>query len=147
MSPASSLASRVNCPCCGYPTLSVRGVYDVCELCSWEDDGQDDQDAEEVYGGPNSGYSLADARKNFKRYRVMYSPDRLRYGASQLEYDTKGHLMDVFERLRSGAQVNQPEVQAEIERLEGVLRDELWRFLREHGGEDSDPIKPSGADD
>lgn len=26
------------CPCCNYKTLSVRGQYDICRVCFWEDD-------------------------------------------------------------------------------------------------------------
>jgi hypothetical protein len=65
-----------NCPCCGYPTLSERGGYEICELCNWEDDGQDDPHASEMWGGPNKAYTLADARVNFKRYLIMYDPAR-----------------------------------------------------------------------
>jgi hypothetical protein len=54
------------CPCCGYVTLSGRCGYEICQVCYWEDDGQDDHDAEEVRGGPNGDLSLAVARKNFR---------------------------------------------------------------------------------
>lgn len=70
------------CPCCGYPTLDERGGYDICELCNWEDDGQDDPHAAEVWGGPNSHYSLSLARENFARYFIMYSPDDLQRSVS-----------------------------------------------------------------
>lgn len=56
---------RYTCPCCGYPTLGERGGYQICELCNWEDDGQDDSQADKVWGGPNGAYSLAEARVNF----------------------------------------------------------------------------------
>lgn len=46
------------CPCCGYPTLNERNAWNICAICFWEDDGQDDLDADQVYGGPNSNYSL-----------------------------------------------------------------------------------------
>lgn len=62
------------CPCCGYPTLGSRGSYETCLLCWWEDDGQDEADADEVLGGPNGNYSLAQARTNFQRHLVMYPP-------------------------------------------------------------------------
>ena len=62
------------CPCCGYPTLSERGGYEICPLCSWEDDGQDEADAHEVWGGPNGNYSLKEAQENFRKYYTMYSP-------------------------------------------------------------------------
>ncbi|WP_328401066.1 CPCC family cysteine-rich protein [Streptomyces sp. NBC_00390] len=54
------------CPCCRYVTLSERGWYEICPVCFWEDDGQDDHDANEVRGGPNHGLSLTEARQNFK---------------------------------------------------------------------------------
>jgi hypothetical protein len=56
------------CPCCGYLTLGSRGNYEICAVCFWEDDGQDDHDAEVVRGGPNRGLSLAQARENFAEF-------------------------------------------------------------------------------
>jgi hypothetical protein len=53
------------CPCCRAKTLSERGAYDICQVCFWEDDGQDDHDADEVRGGPNGRLSLTEARQNF----------------------------------------------------------------------------------
>ncbi len=61
--PASE--QKYPCPCCGYRTLGERGGYDICPVCFWEDDGQDDHDADEVRGGPNYELSLTQARKNF----------------------------------------------------------------------------------
>lgn len=54
------------CPCCGFKTLSERGGYDICPVCFWEDDGQDENDAEVVRGGPNGWLSLSEARANFQ---------------------------------------------------------------------------------
>ncbi len=56
------------CPCCRYTTLSERGGYDICQICFWEDDGQDDHDATEVRGGPNSSLSLVEARQNYREF-------------------------------------------------------------------------------
>ncbi|REE61728.1 cysteine-rich CPCC protein [Streptomyces sp. 3212.3] len=53
------------CPCCGFITLSERGAFEICDVCYWEDDGQDEQDADEVHGGPNHDLSLRQARRNF----------------------------------------------------------------------------------
>ncbi|WP_234443889.1 CPCC family cysteine-rich protein [Streptomyces sp. NRRL B-24484] len=53
------------CPCCGFVTLGERGGYEICSVCFWEDDGQDDHDASRVRGGPNGRLSLAEARRNF----------------------------------------------------------------------------------
>lgn len=63
------------CPCCRQPTLGERGGFEICPLCGWEDDGQDDPRAEEVWGGPNGRYALAAARRNFAAHGTMYAPD------------------------------------------------------------------------
>ncbi|HLG61050.1 MAG TPA: CPCC family cysteine-rich protein [Ktedonosporobacter sp.] len=58
---------KYSCPCCGYKTLDERGGYDICPVCFWEDDGQDDADATTNRPfGPNH-ISLAQARENYKR--------------------------------------------------------------------------------
>jgi hypothetical protein len=56
------------CPCCGYLTLGERGSYEICPICSWEDDGQDNHDADEVRGGPNYKLSLTQARQNYREF-------------------------------------------------------------------------------
>jgi hypothetical protein len=53
------------CPCCRSLTLPTRGGYDLCPVCFWEDDGQDDHDADDVRSGPNGGLSLTQARENY----------------------------------------------------------------------------------
>lgn len=53
------------CPCCGYLTLGERGGFEICDVCFWEDDGQDDHDADVVRGGPNGALSLTAARRSF----------------------------------------------------------------------------------
>lgn len=63
-------AQKHRCPCCGYRTLSERGGFEMCQVCYWEDDGQDDHDAEEVRGGPNGVLSLTVARENFRIHRA-----------------------------------------------------------------------------
>ena len=57
--------SNYACPCCGNLTLPERGGFDICPVCFWEDDGQDNQDADVVRGGPNYALSLAAARENY----------------------------------------------------------------------------------
>lgn len=56
------------CPCCGSRTLNERGGYDICPVCFWEDDGQDDLDADTVRGGPNGSLSLTQARVNYRAF-------------------------------------------------------------------------------
>lgn len=64
---------RFQCPCCRNNTLSERGVFDICPVCFWEDDGQDDHDAEVVRGGPNGALSLALARENYREFGACQS--------------------------------------------------------------------------
>jgi nicotinamidase/pyrazinamidase len=56
------------CPCCGFKTLADRGAFEICPVCRWEDDGQDDSDADTIRGGPNGRLSLTEARRNFSLY-------------------------------------------------------------------------------
>jgi hypothetical protein len=63
--------TRVACPCCGFLKLTHRGSYGICEVCYWEDGGQDDDHADEVWGGPNSDLSLTQAKKNFREFGAM----------------------------------------------------------------------------
>ena len=57
----------LRCPCCGCKTLRERGGFQICQVCFWEDDGQDDHDADVVRGGPNGRLSLTQARANYQR--------------------------------------------------------------------------------
>jgi hypothetical protein len=56
------------CPCCGYKTLYGRGGFEICEVCYWEDDGQDEVDKDIALGGPNGDLSLSQARANFQKF-------------------------------------------------------------------------------
>ncbi|HYV91308.1 MAG TPA: CPCC family cysteine-rich protein [Chitinophagales bacterium] len=62
------------CPCCHFPTLTERQGFEICPLCNWEDDGQDDNNADKILGGPNQSYSLTEARQNFRNYLTMFRP-------------------------------------------------------------------------
>lgn len=62
------------CPCCKFKTLYGRDHYEICEVCFWEDDGQDEHDAEEVRGGPNGSLSLRQAQDNFRRFGAVEEP-------------------------------------------------------------------------
>jgi hypothetical protein len=67
--PLQQLAA-FRCPCCRFKTLRGRGQDEICPVCFWEDDGQDDHDADEVRGGPNGTLSLSKARDNFAEFRA-----------------------------------------------------------------------------
>ncbi|MGJ5887659.1 MULTISPECIES: CPCC family cysteine-rich protein [Streptomyces] len=58
-------SSLVECPCCRYRTLDERANFEICVECGWEDDGQGDEDAHIVRGGPNGQLSLAQARLEY----------------------------------------------------------------------------------
>jgi len=47
-------------------------MYEICTVCWWEDDGQNDENADRVHGGPNGRYSLSEARANFEDHEHMY---------------------------------------------------------------------------
>jgi hypothetical protein len=59
---------RFQCPCCGCLTLEERGSSEICDVCYWEDDGQDDHNADAVLGGPNGRLSLMRARANYRAF-------------------------------------------------------------------------------
>jgi hypothetical protein len=89
------------CPCCGYPTLQSRNCYEICHLCWWEDDGQDDADLDEV-GGPNDPYSLVKARKNFKTSGIMFDHSDERYQPiGSAIHSFRGTIITAFEKLRT----------------------------------------------
>jgi len=99
---APPLGVRLSCPCCGFPMLGASAAYEICRLCSWEDDGQDTPNADEACGGPNNGYSLVEARDNFDRNLSMYPPAQdTRIGGpdTQRERVIKGEIISAFERM------------------------------------------------
>ena len=58
-------APAFRCPCCRFKTPCGRAQEEICKVCYWQDDGQDDHDADDVRGGPNGTLSLRQARLNF----------------------------------------------------------------------------------
>lgn len=123
---------RDKCPCCGYLTLPRRlhpqmPQWDICILCNWEDDGQTDQDADRIYGGPNAKYSLTEARTNFKKYLVMYSPNnakRITKGDWPKELTIKQSLIKLFEEVgMSNDKNNKDKIWSEITKLENKLNE------------------------
>jgi hypothetical protein len=71
VSKAMESQKTYRCPCCEFKTLYGSGGFEICPVCYWEDDGQDDHDASEVRGGPNGELSLAAARENFGIHRAV----------------------------------------------------------------------------
>ncbi|WTX00570.1 CPCC family cysteine-rich protein [Streptomycetaceae bacterium NBC_01309] len=48
--------------------METSAYYEICPECGWEDDGQDDSTADEVWGGPNGRLSLTQARDEYAAY-------------------------------------------------------------------------------
>jgi len=66
----------IPCPCCGYKTLENRNEFPICKICWWEDDGQDNNHADEIWGGPNYEVSLTQAR-HFYLTIGIYNPEQI----------------------------------------------------------------------
>lgn len=100
---------RYPCPCCGYPTLKVRGIGQVCLLCLWEDSGLDDPDddpwnetgVEVEQGSAPPWSSLGLARRNFELYGSVYDPGEVAPGASgdqsPIEREAKQATIEAFD--------------------------------------------------
>ncbi len=64
---------RFQCPCCGYYSLDVRGLDEICPICFWQDDNKNEtygRPAPERPRGPNSVH-LWPARKNFLAFGAV----------------------------------------------------------------------------
>lgn len=83
------------CPCCGYCTLDSRADFDICTVCWWEDDGQDNDTAADE-SGANGGLTLVAARVNFLRYGI-YDPARedLRAHQQPREMFVRGRVFEL----------------------------------------------------
>src|ERR1700730_13188145 len=57
---------RYRCPCCRYKTLESRGDYEICPVCFWEDDGQDDADADVYQAFSPNHMSVTQGRQNYQ---------------------------------------------------------------------------------
>ena len=128
-------SATVACPCCGYRTLNERAAYDICRLCWWEDDGQDDRDAEQVRGGPNGHESLVSARLNFRDHLTMYPRDgdsRIGGADTPSEVEAKRALMNALDRIRTANSNEVPAMLTEIDRAEAQLETETERKIAQY---------------
>lgn len=112
---------RATCPCCGYPTIEGRGAFEICVLCYWEDDGQDDDDATEP-SSPNQGMPLDRARRNFASFMCLYDSEE----AKNRREDTpalkaaKEALISAYDGMRSVKDQNGADAQ--------------WKLIRDREG-------------
>ncbi|WP_035479202.1 CPCC family cysteine-rich protein [Aliagarivorans marinus] len=127
--------NRVTCPCCGYPTLQSRKQFEICCLCDWEDDGQDDQEAELILGGPNGEYSLSLARDNFQRYASMSLPSDERY-IKELNHSRikqlKIELASEFDRMLLASPRQLPGLWRNALRIEDEMEKQLLQNATPH---------------
>jgi hypothetical protein len=136
---AHGLRRRHTCPCCGYPTLLHRSYYEICKLCGWEDDGQDDPSADEWWGGPNYQYSLTLARENFARYGSKYNPggDQRLFPDSAVVVHAKRAITKAFDLMsRQTSLDTQFALWAIIGENEEILRHELDRRVENYSAFD-----------
>lgn len=128
--------TRVTCPCCGYPTLKERSRHEICRLCDWEDEGEDDlhyPDDHQYIGGANGAYTLSDARENFARYGVMYPPDPIAFTGSDSEQRRalKQDLMGLYDQLLDAAPSEYPALWKRAITVERSLSKETEKSLKE----------------
>jgi len=78
--------------------LNEHCAFEICVICWWEDDGQNDQNADDVCGGPNGCYSLTNARQHFANHGHMYAWGR---GIPIVEHPsaTRRELMDYLQSI------------------------------------------------
>lgn len=67
--------------------------YEICRICFWEDDGQDDPDADENMGGPNH-ISLTQGRFNFLHHGAS-DPKDLRHCRAPRTSDERMRIFEI----------------------------------------------------
>lgn len=92
--------NRGICPCCGYPTLEERAACDICMLCNWEDlpFGDSFDRFEDV--DPNGNSGLAESRRNFNKYYIMYSEKRIIDMQTPKEIEAKKALISAYDEFK-----------------------------------------------
>jgi hypothetical protein len=119
----------VKCPCCGYDTLTEKGRFEICELCSWEDEGLGRiEPPNSVIGGANGDYSLLEARENFCKYLTMYRPSETSFQKERDEplLTLKRKIMDAFNNLETE---NSDEGRKQLNLELKELRERLYKLV------------------
>jgi hypothetical protein len=57
----------IECLACGFLTIGKRGIFEICPVCFWEDEGEI-ADPDEPLSGANGDLSLNEARENYRRF-------------------------------------------------------------------------------
>ena len=95
----TEISSYVNCPCCNLPTLTESSAYEICCICCWEDDGQNDLNIDKILGGPNGNYSLLEARNNFNKYNCMYKETDLLFPTNQDYIELRNKIIKNYNQI------------------------------------------------
>ncbi|MCA7925297.1 hypothetical protein LGM35_22625 [Burkholderia cenocepacia] len=61
-------ASHLPCPCCESPTIDVRGDYEICLVCGWEDDPVQSDDP--TFAGGANRSSLNETRRHWQKTKT-----------------------------------------------------------------------------
>jgi hypothetical protein len=107
--------SRYPCPCCGLPTIDEPGIYDICAVCWWEDDGRDGDSP----FSPNR-VPMSEARANFYRHFTMFPPGLEPDGIADTpeQKERKRELVALFDLVRSDTDSgSQDWIRSEINRM------------------------------
>lgn len=126
-----------SCPICGYMTLATRCDHDICGICFWQDDGQDNPEADNSYIGPNQVHSINTFRveiydwlEEFKSVEKPMDSIEKRIGQELLK----------LENFISTSDVNKQIVLQQIDALSGLFHKYRkidsdykinWKFLTE----------------
>jgi hypothetical protein len=132
---------RLPCECCSYPTivaaLDRADVFEPsetlwgCRLCDWENtplqpDGSPDPDAPSAEER-NGGFTLEQARANFRIHAWMYDPARpepwMAGPPTPDEMALRRALRDAYEALRTTPEREQHELWRQIGEYESSLHD------------------------
>ena len=116
------------CPGCSYPTLTEKGGYEICCVCNWEDDNQDDKEADEIWGSPNSKLSLTENRLNIGEQIARIAEEiggRINNNPSIVltilsKHDTK--VSEIFKAVPEDADLNHPIFKEYKEKGQELLR-------------------------
>ena len=61
--------NKTKCACCGFLTLDIDVISDICPVCFWQKDFYQEEHTDDS-GGPNL-VSLREARENFKSFGAI----------------------------------------------------------------------------
>lgn len=126
--------SRVCCPCCGYPTLVAKSRNEICRLCDWQDDGEDDatEQAQPYVGGANGAFTLAQARANAMAHGSMYGtkPPSFAGQTTPQSQKLKAELVACYNSLLRAQPQNYPSIWQQALGLEQQLSKEAEKILK-----------------